>query len=391
MTTDGSLTGLITADSTTKIEKNGLKIGFTFDRKSDWLSLGLTKEEVAEFDDDKTIDSIANTLRDIGHDVDIIGNAHSLVQRLAENNYDWDIVFNICEGPNGTIGRESQVPAILESYNIDCVFSDSATLALCLEKGRTKMILDYYSIPTAAYAVVPNLNPKYNDVSETPGANAISRAPTHYRESLSQFPLFVKPASEGTSKGISSLSKAETPAHLEEVVKSLMAKYPGQDILIEKFLSGREFTVGILGTGNEAKVIGIAEILYHTKPGKPKNIDTSPKWQDLEYEDIASINLSPARDAVIIEVEKIALAAWRVLGCRDCGRIDVRCDVMDDKLAKPHILEVNPLPGLVPNYSMIVLLAEGSKIAYKDLIGQIVAEASKRCSKSAFINGHREN
>ena len=215
-----------------------MHIGLTYDLRADYLAAGYSEEETAEFDGAATIDAIDSALREIGHQTDRIGNGRQLVDRLAAGDR-WDLVFNIAEGLHGT-AREAQVPAILDLYEIPYTFSDPLVLAVCLHKGLTKTVVGQAGVPTTPFAVVKQIE----DVE------AIDLP----------FPLFAKPVAEGTGKGITADSKIKDRDSLRRVCRDLLARCR-QPVLVETFLPGREFTVGILGTGDEARVIGSMEII----------------------------------------------------------------------------------------------------------------------------------
>ena len=206
-----------------------MRVGLTFDLRDAYLEAGFSEVETAEFDRADTIESIENALRELGYQVDRIGNVKQLAARLVAGHR-WDLVFNICEGMYG-IGREAQVPALLDAYRIPYVFSDTLVCALTLHKGMTKDVVRAAGVATPDYAVV----------SEPSGVKSVNLA----------YPLFAKPIAEGTGKGISANSKITTPAELQRVCRQLLKEHR-QPVLVERFLPGREFTVGILGTGRKA-------------------------------------------------------------------------------------------------------------------------------------------
>ena len=129
-----------------------MHIGLTYDLRDEYLAAGYSEEETAEFDRADTIDSLESALRELGHETDRIGNAKQLIQRLASGDR-WDLVFNICEGLKGA-GREAQVPAILEVFDIPGTFSDPCVMAACLDKGITKAIVSHARLLTPRYAVI---------------------------------------------------------------------------------------------------------------------------------------------------------------------------------------------------------------------------------------------
>ena len=210
-------------------QRNGDKpmtIGLTYDLRHDYLAAGYSQEETAEFDRVDTIEGIESALQALGHETERIGNVKSLVGRLAAGER-WDMVFNICEGMFG-MGREAQVPALLDAYEIPYTFSDPLILALTLDKGMTKTVVRSVGVPTPDFAVVA--------------------APEDVAAVDLPFPLFAKPVAEGTGKGIDARSKVDSPQQLAAVCRELLAKF-SQPVLVETYLPGREFTVGIVGSG----------------------------------------------------------------------------------------------------------------------------------------------
>src|SRR5437588_962618 len=202
-----------------------MRIGVTYDLRSEYLALGMSEEDAAEFDEEITISSICRALAGLGHVPLRIGNVTALTQRLAEGER-WDAVFNICEGIAG-FAREAQVPCILEAFGIPSVFSDALTLAVALDKGWTKRILRDAGVPTAPFAVI-----------ESPADLAGIDLP---------YPLFVKPVAEGSGKGVDARSRVNNAAELHRAASAVMERFR-QPALVETYLPGREFTVGILGT-----------------------------------------------------------------------------------------------------------------------------------------------
>lgn len=328
-----------------------MKIGLTYDLRDDYLAAGYSEEQAAEFDRPETIEGIEAALVELGYQTDRIGNAKELIARLARGER-WDLVFNIAEGLHG-LAREAQVPAILDVYAIPYTFSDPLVLSLALHKGLTKAVVRQGGVATPDFAMV-----------ETPsGADAVDLP----------FPLFAKPVAEGTSKGISAASKITDRRMLRKACARLLKEFQ-QPVLIETFLPGREFTVGITGTGAEAKVIGTMEI--HLLPHAEAEVYsyTNKKL----YDDLVRYTLRrPEEDSVVRETEDLALSAWRVLNCRDGGRVDVRCDAQD----RPNFIEVNPLPGLHPQHSDLPILSGFVGLPYVDLIDRILRSAQRRLAQ----------
>ncbi len=327
-----------------------MKIGFTYDLKDDYIKIGFSKEDAAEFDSIITIEAIEEVLTEAGHNVVRIGNIINLVNLLAKGER-WDIVFNIAEGVRG-VGRESQVPALLEAYGIPYTYSDSSTLTVALHKGLTKQIVKEYCIPTAEFKTIK--------IGESIGHINIP------------YPLFVKPAAEGTGKGINSKSLIYNFYELENYVKEIHEKFK-QDALVEKFLPGREFTVGISGTGDDAKSLGVLEIIF--------NENAKHKYYSYENKQNYHENVSyvMADKESSQKCNDVALAAWKSLGCLDGGRIDLKMDAK----GVPNFIEVNPLAGLNPVDSDLPIICQKVGIPYKQLILDVINSAAKRYSLNA--------
>ncbi|KDR77746.1 hypothetical protein GALMADRAFT_65730 [Galerina marginata CBS 339.88] len=363
-----------------------LKIGFTYDSRSEWLALGYSPEQCAEFDSEEAIEGIAASLRKLGT-VQMIGGLKSLTKILTTSKPDWDLVFNICEGFGGT-GREAQVPALLEAWGIPFTFSDSATLSLCLDKAKTKMILEYYGVPTAPFVCVP---PRINWAESFCTLSVIQNSAQ--RHALNSFPLFVKPAAEGTGLGITQANKVSDEGQLVKIVEELSKRYPTQPILIERFLAGREFTVGIIGTGADARAIGVRELVFlKDNPDFPIDSGTIYTTRDpalleldvygYDLKHVSSpnpqyVDLDLSSDPVAQGVAEVAVKAWKLLGCRDGGRVDLRNDTKA-KNAVANLIEVNPLAGLAPGWSDFPVLAQAGGIEYDRLLSLIVDSALER-------------
>jgi D-alanine-D-alanine ligase len=323
-----------------------VRIGFTYDLKDDYLALGLAEHEVAEFDSLTTIDAIDEALRDLGHEVERVGHVRALAARLVAG-WRCDLVFNVAEGVAG-FGRESQVPALLEAYGIPYTFSDPLVCALTLHKGMAKHVARGCGVPTPSFELVT-----------TPAEAAAVQLP---------LPLFAKPVAEGSSKGITGKSLVTSKDALIEVCTELLERYR-QPVIVEEYLSGREFTVGILGTGASARALGTLEVVL-LKGADPGVYSYRNKTQ---WESIVEYALLE-QGALRREVEGVALATWRCLGCRDAGRVDVRLDAA----GAAQMLEVNPLAGLAPGYSDLPNMAAMAGMNYGALIGEIVRCASAR-------------
>ena len=323
-----------------------MRIGFTYDLKDDYLALGLAEHEIAEFDSVATIDAIAGALTELGHEVERVGHVRALAARLVAG-WRCDLVFNIAEGVAG-FGRESQIPALLEAYEIPYTFSDPLVCALTLHKGMAKHVARGSGVPT----------PKFEIVTSTAEAAAVALP----------LPLFAKPVAEGSSKGVTGKSLVTSRPKLVEVCAELLEQYR-QPVIVEEYLSGREFTVGVLGTGKDARALGTLEVVL--REGADAGVYSYRN--KTQWESIVEYGLLE-QGALRAQIEDVALASWRCLGCRDAGRVDVRLD--GD--GRPQMLEVNPLAGLAPGYSDLPNMAEMAGMSYRALIGEIVRCASAR-------------
>ncbi len=322
-----------------------ITVGLTYDLRSDYLKEGYSEEETAEFDSEITISSLESTLTELGYKTQRIGNVKALIKGLHEGTR-WDLVFNIAEGMYG-IGREAQVPALLDVYQIPYVFSDPLVLSLTLHKGLTKRIIRDCNIPTANFLIVE----KASDL-------AIVNL---------NFPLFAKPVAEGTGKGIDGRSKVNSVAELESLCIELLERFK-QPVLVEEYLPGREFTVGVVGTGEDARVVGAMEIII-TERAKESTYSyhTKENWKGI-------VEYTMATGDIEKKCVEVALSAWKTLGCRDGGRVDLKLDAK----GIPNFIEVNPLAGINPEHSDLPMLAGKKGINFNQLIDMIMKSALKR-------------
>jgi len=325
-----------------------MKVALTYDLRAEYLALGYNDQETAEFDRADTIDAIAEALQAIGHVTERIGNVMSLTRQLSSGNR-WDMVFNIAEGLRG-FGREALVPALLEAYDIPYTFSDPLVMSLSLHKGHTKRVIRDAGVPTPDFLVV----------EDGQHIGTVNFAP----------PYFVKPVAEGTGKGITPASIVRRSEDLGPRCVELIDVYH-QPVLVEAFLPGREFTVGLLGTGSEAVAIGTIEV--HLRTGAEPLVYSYQNKENCE--ELVDYRLvDAAADATVREAEAIALQAWRVMGCRDAGRIDVRCDAK----GSPQFMEVNPLAGMHPEHSDLPIICSQIGMPYQTLIEKIMLSACRR-------------
>jgi D-alanine-D-alanine ligase len=330
-----------------------IKIGLTYDLRSEYLTQGYSELETAEFDREDTVAAIEKALSSLGHVTERIGNAKQLVVALATGRR-WEMVFNIAEGLHG-IGREAQVPALLDLYQIPYTFSDPLVMSLTLHKGMTKRIIRDAGIPTSDFVV--------------------AKCQADVAAAIFPSPFFVKPVAEGTGKGVTAASIIRDRTHLSSACSQLINAFR-QPVLIEPYLPGREFTVGIVGTGNRAVALGTIEV--HLRESAEAGVYSyANKAQYLER--VSYKLIRPGDDPVVAEAEQIALAAWRVLGCRDAGRIDLRCN----STGQPLFMEVNPLAGIHPEHSDLPIICRHMDVAYVALIERIVASATTRIGKTA--------
>jgi len=322
-----------------------MRIGLTYDLKDDYVAMGFDPEDAAEFDRPDTVEAIKSAVEKMGMEADRIGALPALMARLVAGDR-WDLVFNIAEGVYG-YGREAQVPALLDAYGIPYVFSDPMVLSLTLHKGMTKRVIRDLGIPTPDFAVVETRE----------DARKVTLAG----------PLFIKPVAEGTSKGVTARSLVKDRALLEEECAALLERFK-QPVLVETYLPGREVTVGIVGTGDAAEVVGVMEVLQEPEAEQAGySYSNKQNWENL-------VKYRLATDAFGVMAGQVALAAWRGLGCRDGGRVDLRGDVN----GIPSFIEVNPLAGLNPLISDLPILCRLGGMEYPELVRRMVVSALER-------------
>lgn len=308
-------------------------------------------DEEEEFDSPETIEALAAVIRGLGHEVELIGDAVALARRLTSGPLP-DFVFNIAEGRGEGRSREAYVPAILEAFGVPYSGSDPLTLAVALDKDYAKRIVRAAGVPVADWVQVigGDLGPVASDLAKLP------------------WPRIIKPAFEGSSKGIRNASLVKNADEQAAIVADMASRYQ-QPLLIEEFIDGDELTVGVVGN-RPPEVIGIMRVVprNHTGPFV-YSLEVKRDWeQQVRYE--CPAQLSPADSAA---VARIALLAWHALGCRDVSRIDFRL-----RQGVPYFLEVNPLPGLSPKTGDLVLLSGYQGLTYPELVGKIFAAAVER-------------
>jgi D-alanine-D-alanine ligase len=327
-------------------EQRPLRLGLVYDCKEEYLAAGASPHEVMEFDSRETIDALAASLGSLGHAVCRIGRGVDLARRLAAGER-WNLVFNIAEGVAGR-SREAQVPALCELFGQPYTFSDPLTCALTLDKPLAKRVVRDHGLPTAPFAVI----------AEAAEAARVELAP----------PLFVKPAAEGSSKGISARSKVLSRADLAAAAEELLAAFR-QPLLVEPFLPGRELTVGVVGNGDQARPVAVMEVSIVA--GEDREAYTALVKGDFEAR--VAYHLLDG-EPLGVKAREVALGAYRALGCRDAARIDLRCDADGE----PQFLEANPLPGLNPKSGDLPIMSRLAGVSHAELLGRIVDAARER-------------
>jgi len=308
----------------------------------------------AEWDTPETIAAVVAALEE-RHEVVRIEAADDIYERLRQARP--DIVFNIAEGAFGPC-REGHVPSILEYLNIPYSASDPLTLNICLDKSRTKEILAYHGLPTSRFRVVSEKKFSFNTL--------------HY-------PMLVKPLYEGSSIGIRNDSVVSNRTEMREKVCWVLERFQ-EPALVEEYLPGREFTVAILGNGDEAITLPIVEIKFDSLPAGVNPIYSyEAKWVWDQSSNPLKIFECPAQlsPELQAEIERVCLASYRILRCRDWCRVDVRLDAG----GRPHILELNPLPGILPkpeDNSCFPKAARAAGMSYNELLNGVLDIACRR-------------
>jgi D-alanine-D-alanine ligase len=322
---------------------------------SELRKLHKQQDMFAEWDTEETINAVRDAIAERYTVVMIEANEHAYGKLLTLRP---DFVFNIAEGLYGA-SRESQVPAILEMLQIPYLGSDPLTLGICLDKARAKEILSYHKIPTAGFSVI--------------------RSMSDFEDVRLKFPAMVKPLYEGSSKGIYNSCVVRNPDELANEVKTILETYD-EPALVEDFLPGREFTVALMGNGEDVTVLPIVEIKFDALPSGVNPIYSyEAKWIWDRRENPLDVFQCPADipEALSADISDVCRRAYNALGCRDWSRIDVRID----STGIPNILEINPLPGILPqpeDNSCFPKAARAAGISYTRLINSVLDIAMKR-------------
>jgi len=334
--------GALVEAPTRKPKKSALRVGLTFNMKRiDPAS----NDAEAEFDSPKTIAAITAAIESYGHTVVPLEATSDLPRVLADTRP--DVIFNIAEGMRGR-GREAHVPALCELLGIPYSGSDATTLSLCLDKGLTKQLLRSAGIDTAEWQVM-----------------------TTGREKLKAFryPVIVKPNAEGTSKGITSASVVADEAAARAAARMMVERY-GQPALVEEYITGREFTVGLLGE-RRPKVLPVMEVVFVDPPQHPVYGFEEKQSDNPRVRFECPAQITPAEQK---RIEKVVRDTFTALDCRDVARVDLRM-APDGKV---YVIEINPLPGLTPEFSDLCVIAKVAGMDYRMLIGEILAGSIKR-------------
>lgn len=329
---------------------------------------GMPEDQWDDLDSEKTVNAILAALRSNDHTCEFFEGDRTLLTNLPK--YKPDICFNFCEGHFGD-SREAQVPALLEMLRIPYTGSRLFTLALALDKPMTKRILWWHELPTPAFQEFDRADEPLNDDL--------------------RFPLFVKPSREGTSMGVSAKSIVHSEEELREQVGFIIQKYK-QPALVETYIEGREVTVGMVGNlvGPVARRMPVNPLAPRVQAGlyflPPMEVDLKPyEISDAVYSNRLKVALAeeldylcpaPISDELVDELNWLAAAVFRVMGAYDVARVDFRLDAKNDW--KPYILEINPLPGLSPDISDLVIEARADGTEHTELVNLILEAALKR-------------
>ena len=330
-----------------------MRIGLSFDMKVPGTPAppGVPDDLYEEYDPPTTVASIQEAIAACGHEVVRLGGGREFLENVLSHKVDF--VFNLAEGCGTFRSREGQVPSILEMLGIPYTFSDPLTLGMSLDKPLTKRM-----VAESGVAVAPDWLVRNEGDLEALAARGLP------------FPLFAKPAYEGSSKGIRQTSRLRDGAALLDVVRDMIRDY-GQPVMVEGFVAGDEYTVGVLGNRHPS-ALGAMRIrpAAGADPDFVYSIEVKRDWERLVAYDVPP-PLDPAtRDRLYSD----AVKAFQAIGCRDLARVDFRLSG-----GVPVFLEINPLPGLSPAYGDLPILCRGMGIPYQELMDSILNTAFRRC------------
>jgi D-alanine-D-alanine ligase len=338
-----------------------MRIGLTFNVRSGSadgngvVDLNRPDDAEEEFDSPETIESLAAAIRELGHEVELLGDGEPMLRRLLGGRRP-DLVFNFAEGTGTSRSREARVPAVLEMLGIPYTGSDPLTLAVTLDKECAKRLVRSAGVATPDWLVIDG---EVEDFS-----NRLLALP---------LPVIVKPAFEGSSKGIHAANLVEDADQLVGTVGEILDAYR-QPVLVEEFIDGDELTVGVIGNRPQ-QPFGIMRVRPINRSGPfVYSLDVKRNWEGLvRYECPAELSPGDTR-----AMSAAAMNVWKTLGCRDLARIDFRL-----RNHVPYFLEVNPLPGLSPKSSDLVIMAKALGIRYQDLIARIFKAATERLAEES--------
>lgn len=328
-----------------------MRVGLSYDLKATVpLSPDLPEDALEEYDSPETVTALATAIESLHHSTVKLGGGREFINNTLREKV--DIVFNIAEGLGNYRSREAQVPAILEMLNIPYSGSDPQCLAICLDKPLSKKLVSTAGISTPNWRVIKN-NHELNEITE---------------EDI-LFPVFIKPAHEGSSMGIDSGSKVEYFDQFRIIVTKMLDRYR-QPILVEEFISGDDITVGIIGNSPPV-IVGIMRVLPRkNEPQFVYSLEIKRNWEHLvEYECPAKLG-----ERVLKKIEDYSLKLFQTLGCRDFARIDFKLGPG----VEPFFLEINPLPSLNPKSGDLPIMAYKMGWVYEELIATVLKSAIER-------------
>ena len=332
-----------------------MRIGLTYDLKDavkgGLSSEGLPEDALEEYDSLETVKGIAAAIESKGHSTVLLGGGRDFLNNIQKEKV--DLVFNIAEGLGNYRSREAQIPSILEMLGIPYTGSDPLALAVSLDKDVTKRLVSLNGIATPKWHIIRSLE-------------ELASADWHgFR-----FPLFVKPLHEGSSKGIRNISKIDRLEQVNTIITTLIERYH-QEVIVEEFIYGEEITTGVIG--NPPQVLGIMRVVpRRPDPDFVYSLEVKRDWENLvDYE--CPAKLEPK---ILQQIEESSLKAFKVLGCRDFARVDFRIS----RDGTPYFLEINPLAGLNPRSSDLIIMANLVGIKYNEIIGSILEAALRRNS-----------
>lgn len=329
---------------------------------------GMSEDQWDDLDSEKTVNALVEAIRSAGHTCEFLEGDITLLDTIRK--FKPDICFNICEGHFGD-AREAQVPAFLEMLQIPYTGSKVLTMSLSLDKPMTKRVLTYHDLPTPAFQSFERVDePLADDM---------------------KYPMFVKPSREGTGMGVSAKSIVNNDDELREQVAYIIERYK-QTALVEHYIEGREVTVGLVGNliGPVGRRMPVDEGAPRIQAGvrflPPMEVDLRPYGDsDVIYSNRLKVDLAdqlnyicpaPLDDELVDDLNWYTAAVFRVTGALDVSRVDFRLDIHDNW--KPYILEINPLPGLSPGISDLVIEAAADGVDHAGLINMILDTALQR-------------